>query len=62
VNLKAHDLDEINIEIIRNSLYRAYIEDFHQFCQQLDSNTASAMGEILQVRRDYQIISIIRNE
>src|SRR4051794_7306577 len=31
--LSAHDLDEMNIEIIRNTLYKAYLEDFYLFCQ-----------------------------
>jgi len=26
------DLDETNIEIIRNKLYKAYLEDFYDFC------------------------------
>ena len=29
-NLSSEDLDEMNIEIMRNTLYRAYIEDFHR--------------------------------
>ena len=31
--LSLEDLDEMNIEIIRNTLYKAYLEDFYQFCQ-----------------------------
>lgn len=29
------DLDEMNIEIMRNTLYKAYLEDFYRFCQVL---------------------------
>jgi V-type H+-transporting ATPase subunit d len=47
--LSAHDLDELNIEIIRNTLYKAYLEDFYQFCQSLDGPTAEVMGDILRV-------------
>ena len=47
--LSAHDLDEMNIEIIRNTLYKTYLEDFYGFCQSLGGPTADAMGEILQV-------------
>lgn len=47
--LTAQDLDEMNIEIIRNSLFKAYLEDFYQFCQSLDPSTAEVMGEILKV-------------
>lgn len=49
--LSAHDLDELNIEIIRNTLYKAYLEDFYQFCQTLDGPTAEVMGDILRVRK-----------
>ena len=31
--LSAQDLDEMNIEIIRNTLYKAYLEDFYHFCK-----------------------------
>ena len=27
------DLDDMNIEIMRNTLYKAYLEDFYRFCQ-----------------------------
>ena len=47
--LSAHDLDEMNIEIIRNTLYKAYFEDFYNYCQSLGEPTAEIMGEILQV-------------
>jgi V-type H+-transporting ATPase subunit d len=29
--LSASDLDELNIEIIRNALYKAYLEDFYRY-------------------------------
>lgn len=31
-NLASEDLDEMNIEIMRNTLYKAYLEDFNAFC------------------------------
>lgn len=43
--LSASDLDDLNIEIIRNSLYKAYLEDFHRFTQSLGGTTATAMGK-----------------
>jgi len=30
--VSAADLDDLNIEIIRNTLYKAYLEDFYHFC------------------------------
>lgn len=47
--LSAHDLDELNIEIIRNTLYKAYLEDFYQFCQTIGGPTAEVMSDILRV-------------
>ena len=47
--LSEEDLDEMNIEIIRNTLYKAYLEDFYQYCHDLGGETATFMGEILQV-------------
>jgi len=56
--LSAEDLDEMNIEIIRNTLYKAYLEDFFSFSQTFGGPTAEIMAELLQVMqkiaRDYQ--------
>ncbi|ORY44334.1 ATPase, V0 complex, subunit D [Rhizoclosmatium globosum] len=48
--LSANDLDELNIEIIRNTLYKA-----------LDPVTAEVMGEILQFEADRRVINITIN-
>ncbi len=47
--LSAQDLDEMNIEIIRNTLYKAYLEDFYGYCQSLGGATAEVMVELLAV-------------
>ncbi|KAJ1923840.1 H(+)-transporting V0 sector ATPase subunit d [Tieghemiomyces parasiticus] len=59
--LSAQDLDEMNIEIIRNTLYKAYLEDFYRFCQGLGGVTAEIMGEILQFEADRRAINITIN-
>jgi len=59
--LSAEDLDEMNIEIIRNTLYKAYLEDFYQFCQKLGGETAEVMTEILQFEADRRSINITIN-
>ncbi|KAJ3298538.1 H(+)-transporting V0 sector ATPase subunit d [Borealophlyctis nickersoniae] len=59
--LSAHDLDEMNIEIIRNTLYKAYLEDFYNYCQMLGSPTSEVMGEILQFEADRRVINITIN-
>lgn len=59
--LTAHDLDELNIEIIRNTLYKAYFEDFYYFCQTLDGTTGQVMGDILEFEADRRVINITMN-
>lgn len=45
--LSATDLDELNIELIRNTVYKAYLEDFYNFCTNLGSSTLDVMHKIL---------------
>ncbi|PVU96238.1 hypothetical protein BB560_005818, partial [Smittium megazygosporum] len=60
--LSAEDLNEINIEIIRNTLYKAYLEDFYDFCSSnLGSVTAEIMSNVLQFEADCRAISITIN-
>ncbi|KDQ11407.1 hypothetical protein BOTBODRAFT_35294 [Botryobasidium botryosum FD-172 SS1] len=59
--LSASDLDDLNIEIIRNTLYKAYLEDFHQFCLSLGGPTAEVMNEILSFEADRRTINITIN-
>ena len=46
-NLSHEDLDEMNIEIMRNTLYKAYLDDFAQFCQKMGGTTAVVMSDLL---------------
>ncbi|KAJ1982031.1 H(+)-transporting V0 sector ATPase subunit d [Dimargaris xerosporica] len=59
--LSAQDLDEMNIELIRNTLYKAYLQDYYQFCQRIGGVTAEIMGEILQFEADRRAINITIN-
>ncbi|WVN88488.1 uncharacterized protein L203_103699 [Cryptococcus depauperatus CBS 7841] len=59
--LSAQDLDDLNIEIIRNSLYKAYLEDFHKFCQTLPSPTSEIMSRILAFEADRRTLNITIN-
>ncbi|KAG0698434.1 V-type proton ATPase subunit d 1 [Chionoecetes opilio] len=45
--ISEQDLDEMNIEIIRNTLYKAYLESFYGYCKKLGGTTAQVMCEIL---------------
>lgn len=47
--ISEQDLDEMNIEIIRNTLYKAYLEAFYSFCKEIGGTTADVMCEILAV-------------
>lgn len=59
--LSAQDLDDLNIEIIRNTLYKAYLEDFHSFCISLGGTTAEAMHNLLSFEADRRTINITLN-
>lgn len=59
--LTEEDLDEMNIEIIRNTLYKAYIEDFYRFCERLGGATFEIMKDILEFEADRRTINITLN-
>lgn len=59
--LSAQDLDDLNIEIIRNALYKAYLEDFYAFCQTLPSPTSEIMSKILGFEADRRTLNITIN-
>jgi len=59
--LSAADLDDLNIEIIRNTVYKAYLEDFYSFCNTLGSPTSDVMHKILSFEADRRTINITIN-
>lgn len=59
--LSVEDLNEMNIEIIRNTLFKAYLEDFAAFCQKMGGVTEEAMMEILTFEADRRSINITLN-
>ena len=59
--LAHEELDEMNIEVIRNTLYKAYLEDFHNFCQKVGGDTCEVMTEILALEADRRAINITIN-
>jgi V-type H+-transporting ATPase subunit d len=54
-------LEEVEIEIIKSSLIKYWIEDFYQFTQKLGGDTAKLMGDLLNVRADTNAINITLN-
>ena len=55
------DLDEMNIEIIRNTLYKSYLESFYNFCVNIGGETADVMCEILGFEADRRAFIITIN-
>ncbi|EME83437.1 uncharacterized protein MYCFIDRAFT_188453 [Pseudocercospora fijiensis CIRAD86] len=64
-SLSHQDLDELNIEIIRNTLYKNYLEDFHHFVNTAPgiagTPTQDVMSEILEFEADRRSINITLN-
>ena len=64
-SLSHHDLDELNIEIVRNTLYKNYLEDFHNFVNtdpdMANTPTSEVMSEILGFEADRRAINITLN-
>jgi len=61
MNLTSDDLNEMNVEIMRNTLYKSYLEDFYQFCQSLGGATAEVLGDMLCFEADRRSINITLN-
>ena len=64
-SLSHQDLDELNIEIVRNTLYKNYLEDFYRFVNEhpemRGTPTSSVMSEILEFEADRRAINITLN-
>ena len=54
-------LEEVEIEIIKSSLIKYWIEDFAQYTEKLGGDTAKIMGDLLNVRADTNAINITLN-
>ncbi|KAL8712664.1 MAG: hypothetical protein Q9220_003196 [cf. Caloplaca sp. 1 TL-2023] len=64
-SLSYQDLDELNIEIVRNTLYKNYLEDFHRFVNEdpqiQGTPTSEVMSEVLAFEADRRAINITLN-
>jgi V-type H+-transporting ATPase subunit d len=54
-------LEEVEIEIIKSSLIKYWLEDFTQFVESLGGDSTTIMGDILKVRADTNAINITLN-
>ncbi|KAI0785252.1 ATPase V0 complex subunit D [Abortiporus biennis] len=60
--LSASDLDDLNIEIIRNTLYKSYLSDFDSFIEtEIGGPTYDIMHKILSFEADRRTINITIN-
>ena len=60
--LSADDLDDLNIEIIRNKLYKNYLESFKDFVnQEFGSPDKEIMNNLLDFEADKRVINIALN-
>ncbi|KAJ6246393.1 vacuolar atp synthase subunit ac39 [Anaeramoeba flamelloides] len=59
--LSKEDLNELNIEIILNTLYKAYLEDFYKYCEKIGGTTFEVMSELLKFEADRRTITITVN-
>lgn len=59
--LTAEDLDDLNIELIRNKLYKSYLEDFYKFCLSQPDPTSTIMKTLLEFEADRRAINISLN-
>ncbi|KAF7036729.1 hypothetical protein CFC21_047289 [Triticum aestivum] len=59
--ITSEDLDDMNIEIMRNTLYKAYLEDFYKFCAKLGGATAEIMCNLLSFEADRRAVNITIN-
>lgn len=64
-SLSHQDLDELNIEIVRNTLYKNYLEDFYRFVTEdpelRNTPTSEVMAECLEFEADRRAINITLN-
>ncbi len=51
----------MNIEIIRNTLYKSYLEAFFDFCKRIGGETEEVMCPILGVSQLYSYWTIVCN-
>jgi len=54
-------LEEVQIEILHQSLMKLYLEDFYWFCDSLGGDTATYMCDLLNARADRMAINLTLN-
>jgi V-type H+-transporting ATPase subunit d len=57
----AQVLSETDLDIMKNILRKAWLEDFYAFCVGLGGTTAQVMGHILKMEADFAVLSVTLN-
>jgi V-type H+-transporting ATPase subunit d len=58
-SLSSEDLDEMNLEILRNALHKAYLDDFAKFCEECAGCTAEIMSKMMQFEVCMEVCAFI---
>merc|ERR1712093_251511 len=54
-------LTETDLEIMKNILKKAWLEDFHAFCLSLGGSTEEVMGHVLKMEADFRVLVVTMN-
>jgi len=54
-------LSQTDLEIMKNILKKAWLEDFHAFCISTGGTTAEVMGHMLKMEADYRVMLVTMN-
>jgi len=59
--INEQDLDEMHIEVLRNTVYKSYLEEFVKFCKSIGGETKNEMCDILGFEADRRAFMITIN-
>lgn len=54
-------LSDVDIEILRNTLKKEWLEDFYEFIKKLGGKTEEVMGHILKCVADFRVLAVTLN-
>merc|ERR1711988_517185 len=54
-------LSATDLEIMKNILKKAWLEDFHSFCMSCGGTTAEVMGHMLKMEADFRVLLVTMN-
>ncbi|ALC47271.1 VhaAC39-1 [Drosophila busckii] len=60
-NMSFKQFADIDVEIVRATLFKAYLEDFYNYCKKLGGTTADVMKNLLSFEADRRSITIAVN-